>query len=132
MQITVQLLSQCPQHQDAVLAGLQNQWPGIYVPDEPTQNTWVLLNGDIPLGSVSVLPEENPPETPELWVAFLWVHPDHRRQGLATLLLKEVVRGEPHRPLFLWTETKILHGTLLNLGWVQVEDYPERQVYTRV
>jgi len=130
MQITIRPLSESQRHRDAVLTGLRDQWPGSFEQDDPFHDTLILLNGDILLGSVSVLPEEDPPESPELWVAFLWVHPDHRRRGLATLLLKEVVLWKPHRPLFLWTQKKLLHKTLLELGWAQVEDSRERQVYT--
>ena len=133
MQITVRPLSECPQHRTAVVAGHLEQWPRDDTPDpgELLQDTLVLLDEGKPIGSVSVLPEDNT-STSELWVASLWVHPDHRRQGRATRLLREVGRWEQRRPLFLWTQRGFLHRTLNKLGWVRVEETPERQVYMRL
>mgnify|MGYP002639048926 CR=1 FL=1 len=129
MQATVQPISICPQHRDAVLKGLREQWPEEYKDDDPLLDTLVLTTGGTPVGAVSVLSEVCSPEPPETWVAALWVHPKHRRKGLATRLLTEAVVWSPHRPLYLWTEERILHETLFALGWVCVEDGRERQVF---
>jgi predicted N-acetyltransferase YhbS len=96
----------------------------------------VAHNNSQALGSVRLI--KNDMDThPELgpWLASLYVHPDFRRQGIATSLIREledVTRQLGFQDLYLFTEDR--QQMYQKLGWQQllIERYYNEQVVIMV
>jgi predicted N-acetyltransferase YhbS len=88
--------------------------------------TLIALDGDAPIGSVSLLhtdDERLPPYTP--WLASLYVLPDRRGSGVGRALVERVqheARALGHRALFLYTTAAMnLRAFYARLGWADME-----------
>lgn len=100
--------------------------------DDEVPLTWVASRAGVLLGSASLVVsdmETKPELTP--WLASVFVAPEHRREGVGSLLVNQVKceaadRGFPR--LFLFTPDR--EAFYERLGWVVVErlDYRDSQV----
>lgn len=85
--------------------------------------TFVAVDGETLLGSASVVADDletRPELTP--WLASVYVAPEHRRQGIASTLVRRVVeeaREQGVSRLYLWTTDQ--EGLYAGLGWRPVE-----------
>ncbi len=115
--------SECTRHLPALAEWHHREWAHLYLDwtlpialaelrahqdgNAIVDTTWIALSEDALLGSASLLSEDAPAlaEVEGPWLASLWVHPAHRRQGLGAHLVNHVRQHArqqqlPHLRLF--------------------------------
>lgn len=91
----------------------------MYLLDDLVPSTFVAIDGDMVLGSAALVTsdlETHPELTP--WMASVYVHPDHRQQGIGSALVKHVMeqaRTGGFETLHLFTEDQV--ALYQGLGW---------------
>jgi len=100
----------------------------ILSPPPGPEETFVLLEGDTPVGTAS-LTSDDLPARPDLtpWLAGVFVRPEFRGRGHARALVRWV---EDHARSFgvgrLWLNTGEAEGLYAGLGWHRVEAFELR------
>ena len=94
----------------------------IFLKDEFIPTMYVAKKNGNPAGSVAIV--ENDMDTkPEImpWMAFVYVFPEYRRQGLGSVLVKHIMgktREKGIKKMYLFTETQ--ENFYLKFGWQSI------------
>ena len=100
--------------------------------------TYVAVDGDVPLGSASLVVHDMSPPAPGCedlppWLSGVFVTPERRGTGLGSALVGacEVAAARLGHPMFyLYTAAATAEGFYTPLGWniLKLVDYDDRQV----
>lgn len=137
--IQIKLLANCPEHIPALAQLWMDELGAKWIPNASTERaiavykehlntndlpmTFVMVDGNKPIGMVSLRDNDGIREDLTPWLGSLIVHPDYRRKGLGEMLINVTMqrcKAMGYKKLYLFALDPALPAWYKALGWKEI------------